>query len=69
MTGDAIRISGSPTPEEVAAVVAVLAAASGDGGSDDRAGARRGSPWSSRRQLLRGTHDPGPGSWRSALRP
>lgn len=65
----AIRVHGSATPEEVAAVIAVLAAAASGGGSDGAVDGRRASGWASRRELLRGRHDPGPGAWRTATRP
>jgi hypothetical protein len=56
-------VSGNPTPEEVAALVAVLAA-SGDGGE---APAPRCPPaWSHPRRLVRATPAHGPGAWRTS---
>ncbi len=52
----AIRVLGDATPEEVAAVVAVLSAVTGSG--EDPADAP-GSRWVAR----------GPGAWRTPLRP
>jgi len=70
--GDAPRrpvlrvVSGSPTPEELAVLTALVAAA-GDGGEEPAPRVRRGG-WNDpsalhRRQLL-----PGPNGWRSSAR-
>ncbi len=56
----AIRVTGPATAEDVAAVVAVLAAA---GGGDPEPAARR-SPWASHTAALRRPVDHGPGGWR-----
>ncbi|NHA66751.1 acyl-CoA carboxylase epsilon subunit [Phycicoccus flavus] len=60
-----IRVHGPATPEEVAALVAVLVAA---GGGAEGPEPRATSTWASRRTLLRGRHDPGPAAWRSTYR-
>ncbi|MFV0462236.1 MAG: acyl-CoA carboxylase epsilon subunit [Nostocoides sp.] len=58
-------ISGQATPEEIAAIVAVLAAA---GGGSEARGRHTVSPWSDPARLLRGSMTPGPDGWsRSAL--
>jgi hypothetical protein len=57
---------GQATPEELAALVAVLAAASGPG--EDPA-PRHTSVWASRARLLRAPHVPGPGAWRASALP
>ncbi len=61
----AIRITGPATPEEVAAVVAVLAAA---GGGDEVEPERPTSTWASRPAALRVPLQHGPGAWRSSYR-
>lgn len=61
----AVRIEGPATPEEVAAVIAVLATAGA--GSDEQPGGG-GSAWASHRTLLRGRHDPGPSAWSTTYR-
>jgi hypothetical protein len=55
-------VSGTPTPEEVAALVAVLAAS--DGG--DAPAPRRTPAWSRPERLVRATHRHGPGGWRAS---
>lgn len=58
----AIRVvRGNPSPEEVAAIVAVLSAASG---GDDGARKPRTSPWTARRRFARPPMFAGPGFWR-----
>lgn len=56
---------GNPTPEELAAVVTVLAA-TGDG--DPAPGAPR-SPWGGARRAARPVLSPGPDSWRMSAYP
>lgn len=58
-------VSGDPTPEELAALVAVVAAAASAGTPD--APAPR-SEWSARHRLVRGPHRHGPGAWRASAR-
>ncbi len=62
----ALTISGSPTPEEVAAVVAVLSALSGGDGTEPSPPPSR---WASPRTALRSPVGPGPGAWRASARP
>ncbi|MGY4719884.1 acyl-CoA carboxylase subunit epsilon [Naumannella huperziae] len=76
MTDDTAKIEfrGNPTPEEVAAVIAVLRAlpARGDRAGDDRDGS---GGWARRWRLAGSplTRDaalsPGPGSWQAVGRP
>lgn len=55
-------VSGNPSPEELAALVAVVAAASGGEGAPDTSGSR--SQWAAPARLHRGAVQPGPaGSW------
>ena len=55
-------ISGNPSPAELAALIAVVAAASGPEGTSDVAEA--GSQWAAPSRLHRGVVHPGPaGSW------
>ena len=62
-----IVVSGGATAQEVAAVVAVLAALSGDGGGTERVTAP--SRWASPRAAMRSPVGPGPGAWRASARP
>jgi acyl-CoA carboxylase epsilon subunit len=55
-------VSGNPTPEEVAALVAVLAAS----GGGERPAPRRTPAWSHPARLVRRTPAPGPGGWRAS---
>jgi hypothetical protein len=57
---------GSATPEELAAVVAVLSAASG---ADDPPAPRPMSRWVARARLVRRPLTPGPGAWRASAWP
>ncbi len=64
----ALRIvRGDPTPEEVAALTVVLAAASGDGGEPEDTGPA--SVWTEREALVRRPLTPGPGAWRASALP
>jgi len=63
-------VRGDATPEEIAALVTVLMARSGQGGGP----ARRPRPlargaWSDRSRLLRRPLHPGPGAWRRSAWP
>jgi hypothetical protein len=60
-------VRGDATPEEVAAVLAVLAAAGGDAGTEPAP--RHTSQWSSRERLVRRPLTPGPGAWRASAWP
>jgi len=61
----AIVVHGAATPEQVAALVAVLSAASGD---DAPAGADTASTWAARSAAMRPPIHHGPGAWRTSLR-
>jgi hypothetical protein len=60
-----LQVTGSPTPEELAAVVAVLTAASSVAPADQEQPLP--SRWNDRAALLRRPLFPGPDAWRSAL--
>jgi hypothetical protein len=60
-----IEVSGSPTAEELAAVVAVLTAASSAAPAAEEQPVP--SRWNDRAALLRRPLFPGPNAWRSAL--
>jgi hypothetical protein len=55
-------VRGDPTPEEVAALTAVLAAASGGSGEPEDTGPT--SVWTEREALVRRPLTPGPNAWR-----
>jgi hypothetical protein len=59
---------GNPTAEEIAAVVAVLAALPGPAGPPAEGAAVR-SEWSARYRLLRPPLQRGPGAWRASTLP
>ncbi|CAN7156810.1 acyl-CoA carboxylase epsilon subunit [Knoellia sp. LjRoot47] len=61
-----IEVIGDATPEQVAALVAVLSAASG--GAGGQAPARPTSPWSAPAAMVRRPVAPGPGAWSRSLR-
>jgi hypothetical protein len=56
-------VRGDATPEEVAAVVAVLSPVSADAPEPAR---RHTSQWASRERALRRPLFPGPGAWRAS---
>jgi hypothetical protein len=60
-------VSGSPSPEELAAVTAVLTALEAEAAVEGRTTPRAASvsAWSSRSARLRRPIDRGPGRWRS----
>ncbi|MFC7495050.1 MULTISPECIES: acyl-CoA carboxylase subunit epsilon [unclassified Nocardioides] len=58
-------ISGDATPEEVAAIVAVLSAV----GTAPAAAPRRVPEWSAHHRKVRRTLPHGPGGWRSSALP
>jgi hypothetical protein len=60
-------VSGTPTPEELAVVTALMAAAGSGEGSDEQGTARRGG-WSDPKWSHRGRWLPGPNAWRSSAR-
>jgi hypothetical protein len=58
-------VRGDPTPEELAALVGVLASLGGPA-----AAPARGTPeWNAPRRLHRPTHPHGPGGWRASALP
>lgn len=58
-------VRGTPTPEELAAVVAVLAARGGGGEAAEPAVP---SLWASKAAVLRRPLTPGPGAWAATFR-
>ncbi|MFW5469364.1 acyl-CoA carboxylase epsilon subunit [Knoellia sp. CPCC 206435] len=62
-----IEVIGDATPEQVAALVAVLSAASGD--PVEAAVPRRTSAWSAPARAMRRPLTPAPGAWQHSLRP
>lgn len=62
-----IEVVGDATPEQVAALVAVLSAAAGAAATDE-APARHTSAWSAPAGLVRRPVAPGPGAWSRSLR-
>jgi hypothetical protein len=61
-------VRGDATPEEIAALVAVLLARAGEAEApgQDRSGSKS---WSDRSRLLRRPLSPGPGAWRRSALP
>ncbi len=60
-------VRGDATPEEIAALVAVLATRGGGGESDARSQPRSvKNTWSDRSRLLRRPLSPGPGAWQAS---
>jgi len=65
-------VRGHASPEELGALVAILAAVSGDDGPDPSEPPPSShwrypqSPWSSPRRMVRTTHPHGPGGWRAS---
>jgi hypothetical protein len=55
-------VSGDPTPEELAALVAVVASL----GSAASAPPRRTPEWQAQHRKVRATYPHGPGGWRSS---
>ena len=58
-------VRGNPTHDELAALVAVVAARRA-GAAEDTSSAVPRSGWTDRSRALRGIHRPGPHGWRSA---
>jgi len=55
-------VKGDPTPEELAALVTVLASLGGPAATTPR----RTPEWNAPRRLHRGPHPHGPGGWRAS---
>lgn len=62
----AVVVRGEATPEELAALVAVLSAVSG--GEDDAASDGTASTWAAHSAAMRRPVGHGPGAWRTSLR-
>jgi len=60
-------VRGDASPEEVAALLAVLSAASA--GDDAKPAPRHTSQWASRERGVRRPLQPGPGAWRASAWP
>ena len=60
-------VRGDATPEEIAALVAVLAARGGDEAPSQPRSVK--NTWSDRSRLLRRPLSPGPGAWRASALP
>lgn len=69
--GGAIKvIAGNPSPEELAAVVAILEAAHAEQVSEGKKHAKRpASSWNRNTSMLRNDLSPGFGQWRAQYRP
>lgn len=61
-----LEVIGDASPEQVAALVAVL---SGVGGGEDDDAPAPASRWASRERLVRAPLHPAPGAWRAAAFP
>ena len=57
-------VAGSPTPEELAAVTAILAHALDEAAAEQEQRPVRSSAWDRSRTALRAPLHPGPGAWR-----
>ena len=62
-------LRGSPTDEELAALVAVVAARAAAAPSAVDSERVRRSAWSDRARAVRPAHRPGPGAWRASAWP
>jgi hypothetical protein len=60
-------VKGEPTPEEVAALVAVVSAMAAGSQADGRQDPPR-SEWAAPHRKLRGPHRHAPGAWRASAR-
>jgi hypothetical protein len=70
-TGVAVRlVRGSASPEELAALLAILASLGDEhaeeAGSHTSCGWRPQSQWHSHRRMVRPAHSHGPGGWRAS---
>jgi hypothetical protein len=69
-SGPVLRVvRGDATPEEIAAVVAVLLARSAASHAPPSSARRAPSAWADRSRLLRRPVHPGPGAWRRSALP
>ena len=59
-------VKGDPTPDEVAALVAVVSAMAGAAAEVAGRATRPRPQWSAPARRLRGRHTHGPGAWRAA---
>ena len=59
-------VRGDASPEEIAALVAVLMASAGEG---EQVAAPARSAWTDRSRQMRATLSPGPGAWRRSALP
>ena len=62
-------VRGQATPEEVAALLAVLSAAAASQDPDPDSAPRPESGWASRQHAVRRPLTPGPGAWRASALP
>ncbi len=63
-------LAGSPTPEELAAVVAILEAAHAEQVTEGKKKIKKpASSWSRNTSMFRHDLTPGPGQWRAQYRP
>jgi hypothetical protein len=60
-------VKGDPTPEEVAALVAVVSATAAGARADDALEQPK-PEWGAHHRKVRGTHRHGPGAWRASAR-
>ena len=65
----AVVVHGDATPEELAALVAVLSAASATPAGDHPGADGSRSTWATHSAAMRHPVPHGPGAWRTALRP
>jgi hypothetical protein len=69
-TGAALRlVGGHASPEEIAALVAVLATATASDDGDPAPTGRPSSQWSTHRRVFHTTYPHGPGGWRASAFP
>jgi hypothetical protein len=61
-------VKGDPTPEEVAALVAVVSAMANAAAEQSAKGKQPRAEWSARHRLVRRTLHHGPGAWRASGR-
>ena len=59
-------VKGDPTPEELAALVAVVSAVAAGASAAGDQGRKPRAEWSARHRALRPPHRHGPGAWRAS---